>query len=106
MTGVQTCALPIYHQEEAALAAAQNLVEHHLAACVHVDGPFTSIFRWEGKLQREPEWRLIAKTLPAHRAAVIEAIERDHPYDLPGILTAEAEVSEEFATWVDTETKP
>lgn len=95
-----------YDKEGTALAAARNLVEHHLAACAHVEGPFTSIYRWEDKVQHEPEWRLVAKTSGSQKEAVIAAIEKDHPYDLPAILTTQANVSDAFATWVESETKP
>eukprot|EP00435_Cladocopium_sp_Y103_P079102 s1_g2841.t1 len=95
-----------YHEEEAALSAARALVEGRLAACAHVEGPFTSIYWWDGKVQQEPEWRLIAKTSPSSKDATTAAIAKDHPYDLPGILTSSADVSDEFAAWVENETKP
>lgn len=94
-----------YDKEDTALAAARKLVERRLAACAHVEGPFISVYWWEGKIQQEPEWRLVSKTLRSCQEALIEAIEQNHPYDLPGILTVEADVSETFATWVTQEVK-
>ncbi|MCE8000065.1 MAG: divalent-cation tolerance protein CutA [Rhodobiaceae bacterium] len=94
-----------YDKEETALATARKLVEHRLAACAHVEGPFISVYWWEGKVQQEPEWRLVSKTLLPLKEALIEAIERDHPYELSGILTTQADVSEAFASWVQQEVK-
>ncbi len=94
-----------YHDEETALIAARTLVEQRLAACAHVEGPVTSIYWWDGKVQQEPEWRLIAKTSPSSKDATAAAIVNDHPYDLPGLLTTSADVSDEFAAWVKNETK-
>ncbi len=95
-----------YDTEDIAQATADWIVNNRLAACVHVEGPFTSIYWWDGKVQHEPEWRLVAKTLPSCKDALIKAIEQDHPYDLPGILVTESEVSDVFASWVEKETKP
>lgn len=95
-----------YDKEETALATARQLVERRLAACAHVEGPFISVYWWEGKVQQEPEWRLVSKTIPSCKEALIQAIEKDHPYDLPAILTTQADVSVAFAAWVESETKP
>ncbi len=95
-----------YDNEEAARIAARKLVEERLAACAHVEGPLTSVYWWEGKVQEEPEWRLTAKTSLQRKENTLAAIAEDHPYDLPGILATEAEVSDKFADWVKQETKP
>ncbi len=95
-----------YDTEDIAQATADWIVKNRIAACVHVEGPFKSIYWWDGKVQHEPEWRLIAKTIPSCKEALIKAIEQDHPYDLPGILTTEAAVDETFAAWATQEVKP
>lgn len=94
-----------YDKEETALAAARQLVENRLAACAHVEGPFISVYWWEDKVQQEPEWRLVAKTIPPRKEDLIKAVEKDHPYDLPAILTTNADVSDAFAAWVDQEVR-
>lgn len=94
-----------YDTEDIAQATATWIVKNRLAACVHVEGPFNSTYWWDGKMQHEPEWRLTAKSIPSSKEALIQAIEQDHPYDLPGILTTKADVDDSFAAWIAQEVK-
>ena len=49
---------------------AAGAVERGLAACVQIDGPVTSHYRWEGKLERSEEFRLTFKCLPERLMAL------------------------------------
>ncbi len=71
---------------ELAEQIAAKLVEERLAACVQVDGPIGSIYRWEGKVEQDEEWRLTAKTLDTRFVEVEGVIRGMHPYDVPEIL--------------------
>ncbi len=46
----------------AADALAGSVVEASLAACVNILPAVTSVYRWEGKVNRDPELLLIIKT--------------------------------------------
>ena len=65
---------------------ARTLVEEQLAACGNVLPTVRSIYRWEGKVQDEPEALLILKT----RANLFEALRARivalHPYQVPEVL--------------------
>ena len=39
-------------------------IEHHLAVCVQIDGPITSVYRWESRIEHSEEFRLMFKLLP------------------------------------------
>ena len=41
---------------------AQHLVKLRLAACVQIDGPLESVYRWEDQIETSSEWRLTIKT--------------------------------------------
>ena len=43
---------------------ASGAVTAGLAACVQIDGPMRSIYRWEGKIENSDEFRLTFKCLP------------------------------------------
>ncbi len=43
-------------QEEAQQIAAA-LVHERLAACVQIDGPIESVYRWQGEVETAREWR-------------------------------------------------
>jgi periplasmic divalent cation tolerance protein len=58
--------------EEGAQKIAQILVEQRLAACVHVAGPVTSTYWWQGKMEVEKEWTCTAKT----RKELYDAVEK------------------------------
>src|SRR6185295_12729747 len=45
---------------------ARGAVEAHLAACAQVEGPITSHYCWEGKVEQAEEFRICFKYLPAN----------------------------------------
>ena len=93
--------------KEDALLLARGLVENSLAACVQVDGPLTSTYRWEGVIETNEEWRLAVK-FSADRAAELEKwLLANHPYDEPQWLAVNAEkASSGYENWVFSETSP
>ncbi len=66
-------------------AIASSLVERKLAACVHIV-PIESVYSWEGEVQNDSEYRLLAKTTEARYADVEAAILELHSYDLPAVV--------------------
>ncbi len=73
------------NREEAARLA-QMLVEKRLAACVQILPEMESVYRWQGKIERQAEVLLIAKTTGAR----FEELEREvrvlHSYVTPEIV--------------------
>ncbi len=59
------------------------LVERRLAACVNIVPQMQSIYRWEDKVEQAEELLLIVKTTVEKFAAVRDAIQELHSYDLP-----------------------
>jgi len=85
-------------------ALARTLIEEKLAACVNVMPPMTSIYRWQGAIERSVERQLIIKTmrsaLPALRARVLEL----HSYDLPEFIVIDVTSgSAEYLAWIAAE---
>jgi periplasmic divalent cation tolerance protein len=76
------------------------LVDRRLAACVQVEGPVQSTYRWQGAIERAEEFRCTAKTTAALAAACIDAIRRRHPYENPELLVAEVTAGAAYAAWV------
>lgn len=82
---------------------ATNSVAAGLAACVQIDGPITSYYKWEGRTERTEEFRLTFKTLPAHLQALEILILDHHPYSTPEwIVCATTQVSEKYLSWART----
>jgi len=71
------------HDEASRIAEA--LVTEELAACVQLS-PIESWYRWEGRIEHQPETRLHIKTM-AHLADQVEQrIRALHSYDVPEVV--------------------
>jgi periplasmic divalent cation tolerance protein len=67
-------------------AFATTIVEEKLAACVNVLPVMDSVFRWQGRVDRERERQLVMKTSRATLEALQVRIVSLHPYDVPEVL--------------------
>lgn len=85
---------------DAAVACASRLVGARLAACVQIDGPVHSTYRWQGAVETAEEWRCTCKTTPARAAACVAAIVAGHPYATPEVLVRQATATPAYAAWV------
>ncbi len=84
---------------------AASLVEERLAACVNLVGPITSIYRWEGTVNRDEEHLLIIKSTRRRYGALEERIRQRHPYDLPEVIALPVLAGlEPYLAWVRSET--
>lgn len=90
--------------EAAAQQLAAGAVQARLAACAQVSGPIHSVFRWEGEVRTEREWRVEFKTAADRTAALVEHLQAAHSYDVPEIVVAEARSSAAYGGWVADET--
>ena len=81
---------------------ANALVENALAACVNIVGPITSVYRWEGKVERAEEFLLVVKTWEDAYERVEAAIRELHSYELPEcIMLRVAKGSEQYLEWLE-----
>ena len=71
---------------EEASRLAEMLVAKHLAACVQILPEMESIYRWQGKTERQREVLLIAKTLRSQFAVLEKEVRAIHSYDTPEIV--------------------
>ena len=65
---------------------AHALVDNRLAACVHVQSPVTSVYRWHGKVETAREVPLFIKTVAGCYAQLEEFILQRHPAETPEII--------------------
>src|SRR5262252_5246737 len=91
--------------KQAADELAFRLVDERLAACVNVQAPMTSTYRWRGKLEREEECQLVMKTSRKRLVEVARRLHELHPYELPEFIVIQAaEASAMYVAWVSAET--
>ncbi|HZE40554.1 MAG TPA: divalent-cation tolerance protein CutA [Stackebrandtia sp.] len=80
---------------------ARGLVEARLAACAQASGPLTSVYRWEGAVATDPEWRLDIKTSSALIDRVTAHVTAHHPYDVPEVIATEiVGGSSDYLEWI------
>lgn len=80
---------------------ASQIVENKLAACVQLSS-ITSYYTWEGKVNRDPECKLVIKTRKALYGQVEDFIKEHHSYDVPEIIELPIQSgSEEYLGWID-----
>lgn len=77
------CACP---DHDSALAIADALLKLNFAACVTIQDQATSLYRWQGKIERATESLLAIKTTVSRYKDVEAAILQRHPYQLPEII--------------------
>jgi periplasmic divalent cation tolerance protein len=65
---------------------AEMLVERRLAACVQIMPEMESVYRWQGKIERQPEILLIAKTVSAKFSELETEVRSLHSYETPEIV--------------------
>ena len=71
---------------EEATRLADLLVGAHLAACVQILPEMESVYRWEGKIERQSEILLLAKTTLAKFADLEREVRALHSYETPEIV--------------------
>lgn len=81
---------------------AAELVERRLAACVNIVDGISSVYRWEGKIERGQETLLLIKTTENRYAAVEQLIKAQSSYELPEVLAVLIRAgSPEYLDWLD-----
>jgi len=93
--------------EASALAIADAVVGERLAACVHVAGPVTSIYHWQGRVEQAREWTCQMKTTPERAEGLIARIRDLHAYEVPEILVLPVLSGEPaYLEWLAASTAP
>jgi periplasmic divalent cation tolerance protein len=85
---------------------AAALVTARVAACVNVLAECTSVYRWQGKIERAGEVPMLIKTTRAAYAQLEETLRTLHPYDVPEIVALPVTAGlPAYLDWVAQETK-
>ena len=86
---------------EEARMLAKRLVETQLAACVQILPELESVYRWQGKVERQPEHLLLAKTTANRFAELEREVRAMHSYETPEIVSFPlTESSPDYLRWL------
>jgi periplasmic divalent cation tolerance protein len=92
---------------EEATRLADMLVGAHLAACVQILPEMESVYRWQGKIEREAEILLIAKTTKAKFDELEREVRALHSYETPEIVAIPLVAgSKPYLKWLLTSVDP
>jgi periplasmic divalent cation tolerance protein len=78
------------------------LVQRKLCACVNIFA-IESYYWWNGKIEKNKEWVVIAKTLEKNYEKIKREIKSIHPYKVPCIIKIKADANEEYLNWIRSE---
>jgi periplasmic divalent cation tolerance protein len=91
--------------EDEAIGLARAAVERRHAACAQVSGPIVSIYRWQGQVEANDEWRCVFKTSAAALSQLTTFLRGAHSYDVPEIVSIVIDAGDaDYLLWIDTET--
>ena len=90
----------ITHPDEATAERLSNaLVEQKHVACANCF-PITSVYWWQGAVQREGEWVSLVKTPESKWQDVVSYIDEHHPYEAPCIMRMSVSANEAYENWI------
>ena len=95
-----TVVLTTMPADERADTLARTLIDERLAACVNVHAPMTSTYRWQDRVEVEPERQMVIKTTSATLSALESRLRALHPYELPEFVVIEGAASESYGKWL------
>jgi periplasmic divalent cation tolerance protein len=88
-------------------AFGRALVEERLAACVNVLSLMDSVYRWEGRVERETERQVVMKTTRDRVDALWDRVRELHPYEVPEFIVIPiADGSDAYLRWIGEGTRP
>jgi len=91
---------------EEAERIAEKVVKRRLAACANIVDKISSIYWWEGEIQKDSEALLFLKTKKDKVKEVIEFVRSIHSYDNPAIVAFPIlDGSDEYLKWIEEEVK-
>ena len=98
--------LSAFPDAASARAAAEAVVQEHLAACVNVLPRVESIYRWEGNMEFSREVLAVIKTTAERYPKLEKRLRELHPYTVPEIVALPAAaVAESYLARVTANTR-
>lgn len=92
---------------DSAAALAAHLVERRLAACVSIQAPCRSVYRWQGAVEQADEVPLMIKTAADRYEELATAIRERHPYAVPELIALPVVAGDAaYLDWIVAETRP
>ncbi|MEM4446520.1 MAG: divalent-cation tolerance protein CutA [Candidatus Jordarchaeales archaeon] len=89
-------------KESEAEKIASELINRRLAACVNILPGATSIYWWQGKVEKDRESLLVIKSDEKVLDKLVEAVKQVHSYTVPEIIAVNVVGgSRDYIKWVE-----
>jgi len=96
--------LVTHPSKEHAERITRGVIDAKLAACVLVTN-VKSFYNWEGKLNEDDEVVTLLKTSTDKVGMLEKYIETNHDYDVPAIISFQANANESYRNWVEQQVR-
>jgi periplasmic divalent cation tolerance protein len=81
---------------------AEKLIKDKLAACVNIVRGVESLFWWKSKVDKQVEFLLIAKSRRDKLPKLIQAVKKEHSYEVPEIIAIPIIAGDKkYLRWID-----
>lgn len=102
MTGYIVVLITCASTEEAERVT-EALVSEKLVACGNIISGLQSIFFWQGKVNKEKESLIIAKSVRRLFPSIVQKVKNLHSYTVPEIIALPlTEGSDDYLRWIDS----
>ncbi len=95
-----TLILSNFASPESARSALRILMQEELISSGNVFQPHFSIYPWDGKIVEETETAALFRAPYEKKEQLIKRLREVHPYELPSIVSIEAESLPDYAAWL------
>jgi periplasmic divalent cation tolerance protein len=83
------------------------LVEERLIACGNILPGARSVYRWQGKIEDQPEVVVLMKTRKQDWTALLSRLHELHPYDTPECIAVRiAAGAPKYMAWLEAALEP
>jgi len=83
-----------------ALSLGKKLLDNNLIVCSNIT-KVTSQYNWKGKYHEEVEYQASFKTSIEKSRLAIKFLKKNHPYQIPLIISKDMQVSNTYKAWMD-----
>ncbi|WFP52057.1 divalent-cation tolerance protein CutA [Methylomonas sp. EFPC3] len=82
---------------------AHALIAEKLAACVNIVPGVRSVYQWQGQIETAQEHLLLIKSRQDRYPAIVAAVTKLHPYEVPEIIALDIERgSQDYLQWINS----